>query len=256
MNRSSAELEREVEAARGRLDRTLEALKQKMEPQELFHEAKSMMSEASNRALSTAVEQVKANPLPIALIGIGVAWLAFNQARRGHDGRAEGYYPVYEGYDEDEGVRGKIKARAEAAKARLTDGAGKAREKLSEAQHQAADGMAKARSRAGELAHNARAKAGEYGHAARQRFDDTLENEPLVVGAIGLAVGAAVGAALPSTPTERRYFAPARRAAAERAKESLSQAREAAQKAYGQAKEELRREASDTGGQEAPAAAH
>lgn len=253
MTRSSAEIEQEVEAARGRLDRTLEALKQKMEPQELFHEAKSMMSEASNRALSTAVEQVKANPLPIALIGIGVAWLAINQARRGHDSQGDGYYPVYEGYEEDEGVRDKIKARAGAAKARLTEGAGKAREKLSEAQHQAADGVARARNRAGELAHNARAKAGEYGHAARQRFDDTLENEPLVVGAIGVAVGAAIGAALPSTTAERRYFAPARRAATERAKESLTEVRDAAQRAYGQAKDELRRQASASGDQEAAA---
>ncbi|MFZ5721215.1 MAG: DUF3618 domain-containing protein [Pseudomonadota bacterium] len=243
MTRTAAELERDVEEARSRLDGTLEALKHKLEPQELFHEAKSMMSEASNKALSTAVEQVRANPLPIALIGVGVAWLALSQARRRHAG-ADGYYPVYEGYDEGDGASSKIRAKADAAKARLSEGAGKAREKLSEVQHQAADGVARARSRAGEVAHSARAKAGEYGHAARQRFDDTLENEPLVVGAIGLAVGAAIGAALPSTPAERRYFAPARRAAAERAKESLSEVREAAQRAYGQAKDELRRQAS------------
>lgn len=251
MTKSSAEIEREVEEARGRLDGTVEALKHKLEPEELFHEAKRMMSGASNKALSTATEQVKSNPVPFALIGLGVAWLAVNETRRRRgDSHAEGYYPVYEGYDDHQGIGGKVKVRAGAAKARLTEGAGKAREKLSEAQQQAADRAAQARGKMGELTHSAREKAGEYGHAARQRFDDTLENEPLVVGAIGLAVGAAIGAALPPTPTERRYFGPARRAATERAKESLSEVREAAQRAYGQAKDELRHQV-EPGGQEA-----
>lgn len=254
MTKSSAELEHEVEEVRGRLDRTVEALKAKMQPQELIHEATRMMGETSNKVMHTTVEQLKTNPIPIALIGLGVAWLAINQTRRGHGaGYDDGYYPVHEGYDEHETLGGKVKARTGAAKARLTQGAEKAKEKLSEAQHQAVEGAARARSRAGELAHEAQVKAGEYGRAARDRFDETLENEPLVIGAIGLAVGAAIGAALPATPTERRYFGPARRAATERAKESMGEVREAAQRVYGQAKDELRRQASPSAAEDSAA---
>lgn len=252
MTKSSAELEREVEEARGRLDRTVDALKTKMQPQELFDEAKRMMGGASNKAMHTAADQLKENPIPIALIGLGVAWLAMNQTRRRHaaDAYGDGYYPVHEGYDDSERLTGKVKARADAAKARLSESATKAKGKLTEVQHQAAEGASRARGRAGELIHTAQEKAGEYGRTARHRFDDTLENEPLVIGAIGLAVGAAIGAALPPTPAERRYFGPARRAAAERAKESLGEVRHVAQRAYGQAKDELRRETSTTAGGE------
>lgn len=250
MTKTSAELEREVEDARGRIDQTVGALKDKMQPKEMFDEATKMMSGASNKVLTTAVEQLRENPIPIALIGLGVAWLAISQTRRHPGGsgyQAAGYYPTYEGYDEDEGLRAKVKAKAEAAKAKLAETAEKAKAKLSDAQHQAADGVTSARGKAGEYAHLAQEKVGEYGRAARHRFDETLESEPLVIGAIGLAVGAAIGAALPSTPVERRYIGPARSKVADRAKASLDDVKDVAQRAYGQVKEELHRQTGPAG---------
>jgi len=249
MTKTSAELEREVEDTRGRIDRTVEALKDKMQPREMFDEATRMMGGASNKVLTTAVEQLRENPIPIALIGLGVAWLAISQTRRPHATGFEGsgYYPTYEGYDEEETLRAKVKARAEAAKAKLADTADKAKARLADAQHQAADGVSGLRGKAGEYAHMAQDKAGEYGRAAKQRFDDTLDHEPLVIGAIGLAVGAAIGAALPSTPVERRYFGPARSKVADRAKASIDDVKDVAQRAYGQVKDELHRQTGPAG---------
>ena len=203
MTKTSAELEREVEDARGRIDQTVEALKDKMQPKEMFDEATKIMGGASNKVLTTAVDQLRENPIPIALIGLGVAWLAISQTRRpahtaGGVYQGQGYYPTYEGYDEGESLRAKD-------------------------------------------------KAGEYGHVARQRFDDTLDTEPLVIGAIGLAVGAAIGAALPSTPVERRYIGPARSKVADRAKASLDEVKDVAQRAYGQVKDELHRQTGPDG---------
>jgi len=262
MTKTSAELEREVEDARGRIDQTVEALKDKMQPKEMFDEATKMMGGASNKVLTTAVEQLRENPIPIALIGLGVAWLAISQTRRpsigGSGYQASGYYPTYEGYDEDEGLRAKVKAKAEAAKAKLAETAEKAKATLADAQHHAADGVISARGKAGQYAHKAQEKAGEYAHlaqekageygrAARHRFDETLQNEPLVIGAIGVAVGAAIGAALPSTPVERRYIGPARAKVADRAKASLDDVKDVAQRAYGQVKDELHRQTGPAG---------
>jgi len=250
MTKTSAELEREVEDARGRIDRTVEALKDKMQPRELFDEATKIMGGTSNKVLTTAVEQLRENPIPIALIGLGVAWLAISQTRRPRaaaDEHAEGHYPTYEGYDEDEGLRAKVRARAEAAKAKLADTAEKAKARLAQAQTQAGEGVTQARGKVSEYAHLAQEKAGEYGRVARQRFDETLDHEPLVIGAIGLAVGAAIGAALPSTPVERRYFGPARSKAAEAAKASLGEVKDVAQRAYGQVKDELHRQTGPAG---------
>lgn len=248
MTKSSAELEREVEDARGRVDRTVEALKDKMQPKELFDEATRIMGGTSNKVLTTAVEQLRENPFPIALIGLGVAWLAISQTRRAASpDYPEGYYPTYEGYDEEETLRARVKAKADAAKAKLADTADKAKAKLSDAQTHAEDGIATARGKVSEYAHMAQDKAGEYGRVARQRFDETLDHEPLVIGAIGLAVGAAIGAALPATPVERRYFGPARSKAAEAAKDQIDQVKDVAQRAYGQVKDELHRQTGPAG---------
>lgn len=249
MTKSSAELEREVEDARNRIDRTVEALKDKMQPRELFDEATKMMGETSNKVLNTAVEQLRENPIPIALIGLGVAWLAISQTRRAGAGagRPDGYYATHEGYDEEETVRARVRAKAEAAKAKLADTAEQAKQRLASAQSHAGEGLSAARGKASEYAHLAQEKAGEYGRYARARFDETLDHEPLVIGAIGLAVGAAIGAALPASPVERRYFGPARTKAADAAKQSLGQVKDVAQRAYDQVKDELHRQTGPAG---------
>lgn len=274
MSKSVAEIEREVEEARGRIDRTVEALKDKMQPTELFDEATRIMGGTSNKVLTTAVEQLRENPLPIALIGLGLAWLALGQTRRvptgaGRSYGAAGYYPTYEGYDEDVGLRARVKAGADAAKTRLAEAAEGAKDRLSQVQAQAADGLSDVRERASELAHEAQAragefaqtaqdkageyrraaqaKAGEYSREAKRRFDDTLESEPLVIGAVGLAVGAAIGAALPSSTVERRYFGPARDKAAAKAKASFNEVRDVAERAYGQVRDELHRQTGPEG---------
>jgi len=249
MTKTPAELEREVEEARSRIDRTVEALKDKMQPKELFDEATKMMSQTSNKALTTAVDQLRENPIPIALIGLGVAWLAISQTRRpgSASGYPAGYYPTHEGYDEEETLRAKVKAKADAARARLAETAEQAKQRLASAQSHAGDGLASARDKASEYAHAAQDKAGEYGRQAKARFDETLDHEPLVIGAIGLAVGAAIGAALPASPVERRYFGPTRTKAAEAAKQSLGQVKDVAQRAYDQVKDELHRQTGPAG---------
>src|SRR5436190_21216046 len=110
--KSAVEVEREVEATRGQIDQTVEALKDKMQPQELFDEATRIMSTTSNKVLTTVVEQARANPIPVALIGAGIAWLALSQARRTRE--PDGYWETWEGYD-GEGLTERVRTRAKAA---------------------------------------------------------------------------------------------------------------------------------------------
>jgi hypothetical protein len=46
---------------------------------------------------------------------------------------------------------------------------------------------------------------------AREGFNTLLEEQPITLGALGLAVGAAIGAMLPSTEQEDRLLGPAPR---------------------------------------------
>lgn len=53
-------------------------------------------------------------------------------------------------------------------------------------------------------------EAARLGRRARRSFLDTLQEEPLIVGAVAVAIGAAIGAALPATRREDELFGGAR----------------------------------------------
>jgi hypothetical protein len=263
--KTSADVEREVEATRGQIDQTVEALKDKMQPRELFDEATRMMGSTSNKLLTTVVEQAKANPIPIALIGAGIAWLALSQTRKSTgetDAYSGQYYETYEGYDEEGNFSRKLKRRVSGAveqakgalstaKAKADNAVAGAKEKLATAKTGATDGADEARGRIAGFTTAAQAKAAEARRAAEARFQETLDTEPLILAAIGLAVGAAVGASLPASRTENRLIGPHRDKLVGKGKEvaqtSLEEARTVAQRAYGQVKEELHRQTGPEG---------
>lgn len=259
--KSSAEIEREVEATRGQIDQTVEALKDKMQPKELFDEATRMMGTTSNKVLTTVVEQAKENPIPIALIGAGIAWLALSHGRR-NSGSGYGYgatspYSTYEGYDEGEGLGDKLKAQArgavESAKVKLAGAKATAADRL----HQAKDGLDSARTSAMHGAEDVRDKVAAFAGTAQERadhlrrqaqakYEQTLQTEPLILAALGVAVGAAIGASLPASRVENRYIGPTRDKLVGKgrsfAETSLEEAKDVASRAYGQVKEELHRQ--------------
>lgn len=85
--------------------------------------------------------------------------------------------------------------RAAALRARLSEGT----ENMSE----------EARSRiiaARERAVDARDAAARYGRQGREKAADMFEDQPLIAGALALAVGAAIGAALPRSKLEDEYL--------------------------------------------------
>ena len=257
MTKSPEEVEREVEAARERIDQTVEALKDKLQPQELFDEATRIMGQTSNKVLTTVVEQAKANPLPIALIGVGVAWWALSQNKKSEYDPYSGqsYYETYEGYDEDGGVarrlRNKAREAAMAAKASLSGAKEKVAGAVAHASAEAGARAGVAKGKISEIAGTAQAKAGEAGRHAQQRLNQAIDTQPLILAGIGLAVGAAIGASLPASRLERRYVGPVRNKAMERGREvartSLDDAKSLAQRAYDQAKDELHRQTGPEG---------
>lgn len=258
MTRSSEEIEREVEATRGDLDRTVEALKDRMTPGQLVDEVMDAMGGPVQEMASNLGAQIRENPLPLALIGAGVAWLIFGRGRSYDEPRSwrssrrdydfepdyagapqSGYLGEDDGLDEGEG-------RMERMKDAARDGAAKARQAVSSAKSTAARRTQAARQRASELADTARERATEYGQRARVAYKDAIDRDPLIVGAVGLAVGAAVGAAIPATPMERRYVGPLRDRALDegrtRAKQALDQGKEVAQAAVDSVREEAHRQ--------------
>ena len=282
MNRSAAEVELEVEVQRGNLDRTVDALKDKLTPGEVFDEASRAMGDAGQQVLAKLLEQARQNPMPVALVGVGLAWLMSSSGKS----RASGASPAG---GVDQGLARASSTLASAGDAvaggaqGLGRGASESMKHLGEKAHALGDTLADRAHRLGDkasdlvsdmqetvstmsdtmtstaasLGHSGEAgahrlsaaardasrRAGESGVAAGRWASDLVKSEPLLIGALGLAVGFAIGAALPSTPLEDETLGHARdqwlQKGRELARDTLDHAGAVAQAAYAAAGSEI-----------------
>lgn len=83
-SRDPADIEREIDAIRGRMEETLRALEGRLSPDRLVESATSAFRNAGQVGpiLDDLADAVRRNPLPLLLIGAGVAWIAYDLLRR------------------------------------------------------------------------------------------------------------------------------------------------------------------------------
>ncbi len=234
MTKTAAEVEEEVVSQRGQLDRTVEALKDKMTPGQLFDEASHAMGGAGQQVLTKFLEQAKENPMPLAVMGLGLAWLmssstktaaggpyansaaTYPAASTGRPGGAASDMPHTSGVGGAAKVVGEaVSGMASAAGAMAASASHTVSELAVGAGHSISDAGASAGQTSQDIAHGVSAAAGAaadkaavYGQRAQQGALDLLQREPLVIGALGLFVGFALGAALPATEAEDRLLGP------------------------------------------------
>lgn len=287
--KSPAAIERHAEEVRQEMADTAEHLRKRLSPGELFDEVTSYLRHSDGAAsFSNLRVQARENPMALALVGTGLAWLMFGSGaheRKRHSRHDREYArSPYGRFDTshraspvgETGDQGRSGRSAGAAVSEAVSGAGDTakdyahsmREGASEAYDQASSGVDAAyrgaRHAASDLGtrfadsgHDAmesmshladRASAGgrDAAERARHAFDDLIEREPLIVGAIGLAVGAALGALAPHTKIEDEYLGEAgdrmRHSAAAAAREGLDEAKQVVEKSYAAGKETLRQE--------------
>lgn len=204
--KSPAEIEDEISHTRAELSATLDALGRKLSPGELVDQALHYLRGPSEFA-SNLGESFKRNPMPVALVGVGLAWL-MTSGRSGSMG-VSGSMP--------EMPAGAMGERLEQAAGRLSETAQNVRGKLQ-------SGVERAREQAGWLGGTVR----EQGQRAKSAVQTMWSDEPLVLGALGVALGAVLGAGIPITRKESETLRPKRdellQKAAETGKEKLQQA--------------------------------
>jgi len=219
----------------------------------------NMVHSASGRVRAagrTTMDVVRENPIPAALVGIGLAWLFVNsrrdqrrsnlQLREG--ARRDAYrddlqnaYPdeyrqdwsdVPSDYRNEPRDSSRDTWRSEAQ-----HGADQVSEITHEAGRKVADTARGAVNRASELAHDANIRiksgaqrvqqtasemargAGDRAHAVQHRFSAYFEENPLVVGIAALAVGTAIGLAIPRTQVEDGWLGKTRDNVVDRAEQ-------------------------------------
>jgi uncharacterized protein YjbJ (UPF0337 family) len=274
-DRSAAEIERDVERSRARLVGTAEELRNRVSPGQLAEQAMDWLrGSGGNEFLGNLGATLRDRPVPVLLVATGIAWLAMGgrveEPRRRATGWAPGRYPAESYPGESYPAESYAGGRAEGPS--LTERAGEtARETWSSVTgtaQSAAEGAAEvarsAASRAGEALGSVRHDAGEavgsvresarhaadYGRDMGRSLAETVEDQPLLLGALGLAFGAALGALFPVTEAEDRLMGETRdrvagqvSALAGEAREKLEEAGVSPQKgaaALGEVARELR----------------
>lgn len=266
-------IRRQIENTRAQMTTTINEIGERLSPDYLIDKAKTSVREATverfrdmsyqaNRRMegmsNSMSDTVRANPLPVALIGLGLGWLIMSERSKRHDYDTRGQYRTtgyryYEGHDGPGAMdqarhrlgdaadmvqdrAADIQSRVSGTAQRVSEGVSETASRVGESvsdtaqrtgeavretayrvgenvghraemvQERAADLSQQARSEAERLAAEARWRAQAGVQRTRQSFWETMEQNPLTLGAIVLVAGAAVGASIPSTEYENRLM--------------------------------------------------
>lgn len=74
-HKSSAELQREIEMQRSRVESTIDQIQERLSPGQLVDELLAYTKGGGGEFVSSLQRNVTANPLPVALLGVSLAWL-------------------------------------------------------------------------------------------------------------------------------------------------------------------------------------
>ena len=77
MSMSTDQLERQSEQNRAEVELTLEELRARLTPGQIIDEVLSYAKDGGAHFMSNLGRQVTSNPLPVTLIGAGLAWFLF-----------------------------------------------------------------------------------------------------------------------------------------------------------------------------------
>jgi len=177
---------------------------------------KFMQNVGKELSKTEAGKFARKNPFPLVLIGLGVGLLAYEFSGK----KRRPAYHYYSENDADEFRGGRLSSPVSSLKSAtekigdtashayesVSNVAGNALHTVSDKANSAYQGVTSAASNAyssvSEFAGTTYEKVGDYSVQAREQYDYYIEENPLAVGAVALAIGAAVGLAIPSTRYE------------------------------------------------------
>lgn len=311
------EIRANIEQTRAEMSETIDALQDRLSPtalkeqaqdqfddikehvkeqvREQFQEAKTMVREATigrvenmvqnasdtvNDARYTMMDTIRENPIPAALVGIGLGWLFMNRSSRTptrYSGRGgvrgsqpdyersryyddrRGYYDAPRYYDNQRGyetgtvsqVRQGASNVIDRAQDTASNVAGRVQDTASNVASNVSETASNIADRAQETASNLADQAQYQAQRVEDRFQESLRTNPLAVGAIALALGTAVGLALPETEKENQLMGEARDnlfdKAQEVASDTMDKVQRVASEVTSEAKQTVKEQAREQG---------
>ena len=255
-------LEREIDQTRAAMNKTLDSLERKLTPGQLLDECLRFVGKSGTEIGASLGRAVKENPIPVLLTATGIAWMVMSPGRRSHatvydyTGDVD-YAPENDEYEEfmsdEPGASDKPGALSRMAD-KVKSGASKARSQLGSSTHAirdtvnstsatVKDSVNRTTDSVKETFNRTTNLAQTQAKRAREGFNSLLEEQPLILGALGIALGAAIGAALPSTEQEDHLMGEARDKTLNKVKESGAQTFERARETVKKTAEDMRQSA-------------
>lgn len=233
----------DIDTTRQRMDQTIDALGDRLKGRHLVDEVigffrtdtgqnglnnvKDKIVDSTSSAMRAVADTVKANPVPLLLIGGGIAWMIYQNRRSRSDDYFEGPYEdelssgyeytgreYYDGdyapeaaggeeptMEESEGGAG-VSGKVQEVTGKIREKASQAKERVQQAASQVGDrvrqGTQAVRERASELGSRVQERTREMYDRSRERVVTTTREHPLEVGLGLLALGVVAGLAIPT----------------------------------------------------------
>jgi hypothetical protein len=169
----------------------------------MVHDARDKVTDAG----SSVIETIKANPLPSALVAVGLGWLIMSGRSRSLEEE-----PYTHRYDiEDRRARRPRPRRAMAqAGHRIEEKASEISEGAKHVVHDVGESASHVARDARETGRRAARRGGRQARRAEQSFEATFRDNPLAVGMAAVAIGATIGLLLPRTEKEDQLIGKAK----------------------------------------------
>ncbi|MBQ2260035.1 MAG: DUF3618 domain-containing protein [Loktanella sp.] len=207
--RTADQIERDISKERSALSDTLHDLQDKFSVKTIVNDIGDMVRDQGGDLGRAVSDTVARNPAAVVLTTVGLAWLFLGQGNKPR--RARTPASDYDWSDQGRGHRAakSVDIDDDTMWQMISHSAATVSDKASELKERLTHGLedlseeAKARVLAArEAAHDARQASQEAMQKNTRRASDFFDEQPLVAGALAVAVGAAIGGLIPHTRLE------------------------------------------------------
>lgn len=199
--------------------------------------------EAARDTGSSTIEVIQRNPLPAALLATSVGWLWMNARKQSDAGYDYPSRPLARDYPNRYDSTYSARYGTEVEHGQHPSDRTGFQQAAQGAQERVSDLTERVKDRVGDVGSTLQHQA----HRATDTYERWMQENPLAVGAMAVALGAAVGMAIPETPQEHRVMGEARDRLVDRAQEVTQEVAQKVQSVAHEAIDTAREEARTQG---------
>lgn len=190
-------LEQEIDQKRSDIGNLVDALESKLSPGQLIDQALSYAKGNGGEFFGNLGTTLKANPVPTVLTSVGLIWLMLGQNRTPAPSRHT--VGLSDRLDD-------VGNRLQGARQQVGGAVDALEDKASRVGHGVSDSLSHTSERLSSNLHDASDALQRQGENLKGGLQHLLQEQPLALAAVGVALGAVIGAALPTTRTENRLL--------------------------------------------------